>query len=142
MSPADIMFDNSPQVQLIGEPLHQVAFHQRRILAVLIVGGGRRCGRGRASQYWREHLTVALPSEVVADEVLEFLADDGARGVQRMRPWPTSSSTWKSRNSLPSLRWSRFFASSRRARVAFSASFEGSMNSRCEQVVRSWSPRQ
>jgi hypothetical protein len=33
-------------------------------------------------------------------------------GVQRIRPWPTSSSMWKSFSSLPSLRWSRALACS------------------------------
>ena len=64
---------------LIGEPLHQVAFDQGRVLAVLIVGEvARRAVEIELSDVRREHLAVALPSKVVADEVLEFLPDDGA----------------------------------------------------------------
>ena len=40
------------------------------------------------------------------------------RGSHSGRPGPTSSSKWKSWSSLPSLRWSRFFASSSSAKYS------------------------
>ncbi|MDF9812142.1 hypothetical protein M2266_001373 [Streptomyces sp. SPB162] len=47
------------------------------------------------------------------------------RGWKTARPEPISSGIEKRSSSEPSLRWSRFSASARNSRYAFSSSFDG-----------------
>ena len=63
----------------VSQFFHEVALDERRVLRILVV---REVARGsvkvQLSNVWCKHLRIALSSEVMGNEILQFLANDGA----------------------------------------------------------------
>ena len=64
-----------------GEFAELVMFHERRILALAVIGEVTAGAvQIKLADVWREDLAVALLAQFIADERLEFLANDSAVG--------------------------------------------------------------
>ena len=88
-TPASIWLDNRRRCS--PSTVQVIMIDQRWILALMVAENGRWCDKDRAADMRGKYLAIA-GGAVQRNEILQFVAYDCPIKVQRMRPWPTSSS--------------------------------------------------